>query len=112
MRGLRLSLAVSAAIGAREAMAGDRLGFAQQLAGGTTSLTRPQASALSARIGSPVMIISAALDMPIEWARCIAMPPPPIQPSLISGAANWALSEAMRMSQTSPSPARRRRRSR
>ena len=113
MRRARLSLAVSAAIGAREAIVrAIALARGSSAAGSTTSLTRPQASALSATIGSPVMIISAALDMPIEWARCIAMPPPPIQPSLISGAANWAFSEAMRMSHdiavSSPPPRRSR----
>ena len=54
------------------------------------------------------MIIIAALDGPIEWARNAAIPPPPIQPSLISGAANCAFAEAMRMSQliavSSPPP--------
>ena len=53
-------------------------------------------------------IISAALEGPIEWARNAAIPPPPIQPSLISGAANCAVSDAIRMSQliavSSPPP--------
>src|SRR3546814_17095858 len=48
------------------------------------------------------MIISAALDRPIEWASIAAMPPPPIQPSLISGAAKRALLDARRISHNSP----------
>jgi hypothetical protein len=44
----------------------------------------------------------------MEWARNVDMPPPPIQPSLISGAAKLAFAAAIRMSQliavSSPPP--------
>ncbi len=44
------------------------------------------------------MIISAAFDGPTACARFTACPPPPIQPSLISGAAKLAVLDAMRIS--------------
>ena len=47
------------------------------------------------------MSMTAAFDGPIEWARNVDMPPPPIQPSLISGAAKLAVVDASRMSQMS-----------
>ncbi|MNL39100.1 hypothetical protein D3C87_1613560 [compost metagenome] len=102
-------MAVSAAMGAREAMTSAMArARAGRSPGAVTSVTSPHPLAVAASTGSPVRIIIAAFEAPIEWDRPAAMPPPPIQPSLISGAANLALVEAMRMSQliavSSPPP--------
>src|SRR5699024_4217118 len=96
----RFAFAVSAAIGGRAAIVpASCWARASRSAAGSTSLTRPQPSACWASTASPVISITAALLDPTAWASSGDMPPPPTQPSLISGAANVAVSAARRMSQ-------------
>jgi hypothetical protein len=100
----RFRFAVSAAIGARLAMvaASSAARLASSCAG-STSVTSPQRSAAAESMGSPVSSMTAALPGPMLCARSADIPPPPIQPSLISGAANVAVCAASRISQPSAS---------
>ncbi len=89
----RFRFAVSAAIGARLAMvAASSAARLARSAAGRTSVTSPQRSAVAASMGSPVSSMTAALPGPMLCASSADIPPPPIQPSLISGAANVAVS--------------------
>ncbi len=100
--------------GAREAMiSAIRAGTFQRSVVGTTSLTSPQASALSAGIGSPVIQHERGISRRL-WNASDVPPcrPPPIHPSLISGAANCAFSEAIGFRRTGRFPGRHRRHSR
>ena len=70
---------------------------------GVTAVTRPQSSACSASMMSPVRIRCFAQPMPtMRGSRCVA-PAPGMMPSPSSGWPNLAVSDAIRMSHASAS---------
>src|SRR6267143_2029790 len=89
------SLASRTATGGRAAISmAIRLASSRYRSTGTTRLTRPNRSASTALIGSPMRMASMARTFPADRVQRWVPPAPGMMPSLTSGCPNWAVSEA------------------